>query len=59
MAASPALVKQIDLTRYVKAVQAAGVSVGRIVIGRDGSVSIFPTGAVDQDDPNPCDRLIK
>ena len=59
MANRPALLKQADLTRYLKAVQAAGVSVGRVVIGKDGSVSIFPAGAGDLEGPNPCDRLLK
>lgn len=59
MANRPALLKQADLTRYLKAVQASGVSVGRVVIGKDGSVSIFPTGAGDLEGPNPCDRLLE
>lgn len=59
MAATPALVKQADLTPYVKAVQAAGVSIGRVVIGRDGSVTVYPAGSSDQEGPNPCDRLLK
>jgi hypothetical protein len=59
MANSPALVKQSDLTRYVKAVQAAGVSIGRVTIGPDGTVNLYPAGAVETDAPNPCDRLLK
>lgn len=59
MANSPALVKQSDLTRYVKAVQAAGVSIGRVTVSPDGTVNLYPAGAVETDTPNPCDRLLK
>jgi hypothetical protein len=52
----PALLKQSDLTRYVKAVQNAGVPVGRVVIGRDGTVTVYPAGAAEgATDPNPWD----
>lgn len=53
----PALVKQSELTRYVKAVQNAGVAVGRVVIGRDGTVTVYPAGAADDSTaPNPWDQ---
>jgi len=45
MANRPALLKQSDLTRYVKAVQAAGVVVGRVLVRPDGAVEIIPKGA--------------
>lgn len=37
----PAPVRQSQITRAVKAVQAAGVPVGRIEISPDGTVKIF------------------
>lgn len=39
--ARPALLKQSDLTRYAKGLQAAGVSGWRIVVRPDGSHEIF------------------
>lgn len=54
-----ALVKQSDLTRYLKAVEKAGVPVGRIEVARDGTVRIFTQAADGDDGPNPCDRLLK
>jgi hypothetical protein len=44
MANRPALLKQSDLTRYVRAVQAAGVTVGRVLVRPDGAVEIIPKG---------------
>ena len=59
MANSPALVKQSAVTRYLKAFLAAGVSIGRVTIGPDGTVNLYPAG-IDpaNDSPNPCDRLL-
>lgn len=45
MANRPATLKQADLTRYVRAVQAAGVVVGRVLVRPDGAVEIIPKGA--------------
>lgn len=45
MANRTATVKQSDLTRYVKAVLAAGVQVGRVLVRPDGGVEIIPKGA--------------
>jgi len=60
MANRAAPVKQSDLTRYLKAATAAGVAVARIEVASDGTVRIFSLGATpDDDDPNPCDRLLK
>jgi hypothetical protein len=59
MANTPALVKKSDLARYVKAVLSAGVVIGRVTIGPDGTVNLYPAGAVETDTPNPCDRLLK
>lgn len=55
MANTFALVKQAELTRYLKATVAAGVSVGRVVIGRDGSVTIYPTSDDDKAGDNKND----
>ncbi len=45
MANRPALVKQADLTRYTRAVMAAGIAVGRVLVRPDGTVEIIPMGA--------------
>jgi hypothetical protein len=45
MANRHAVVKQADLTRYVRAVQAAGVTVGRVLVRPDGAVEIIPKGS--------------
>lgn len=45
MANRPATLKQADLTRYVRAVLAAGVIVGRVLVRPDGAVEIIPKGA--------------
>jgi hypothetical protein len=44
MANRPALVKQADVTRYVRGVQAAGVAIGRVLVRPDGAVEIIPKG---------------
>lgn len=60
MANRAAPVKQSDLTRYLKAATAAGVPVAKIEVARDGTVRIFSLAATSgDDDPNPCDRLLK
>lgn len=45
MANRPAPVKQSDVTRYVRAVQAAGITVGLVLVRPDGAVEITPMGA--------------
>ncbi|MCE6960563.1 hypothetical protein LAZ40_16180 [Cereibacter sphaeroides] len=59
MAARPALIKQADLTRCVRAFIAAGLDAPRIVVRPDGSVEIIPTGAAAETGDNPCDRLLR
>jgi hypothetical protein len=59
MANRRAPVTQNDLTRYVKAVAAAGVAVGEVKIEPDGTVRIIPAGSVPSDEGNPCHRLLK
>ncbi len=45
MANRPAVLRQAELTRYVRAVEAAGVPVGRVLVRPDGAVEIIPKGA--------------
>lgn len=47
MANRPALIKQSDLTRYAKAMQAAGVTDYRVIVRPDGTQEI----AVGQSKP--------
>ena len=61
MANAKALLKQSDLTRYLKAMRDAGVF-GRIEADpRTGKhIIVVGEGAADPDaSPNPCDRLLK
>lgn len=44
--------KQADVTRATKGVIAAGVSVGRVEIDRDGRIVIMAHDAVANDDAN-------
>jgi hypothetical protein len=55
MANRPALAKQAEITRCVKGVTAAGLDVGKVVVGRDGSITVFPKGAVSVPTANPWD----
>lgn len=59
MANRPATLKQADLTRYVRAVQAAGIVVGRVLVQPDGAVEIIPKGAetVGFNGPDPDELL--
>jgi hypothetical protein len=60
MANRAATIMQADLTRYLRAATAAGVPVAKIEVVRDGTVRIFSIAAASgDDDPNPCDRLLK
>ncbi len=59
MANVNATLKQSDLTRYAKALRAAGVAEWRIDVKPDGMVSIIAGKADDLNGPNPCDRLLK
>ena len=60
MAAQPALLKQSDLTRYAKALRAAGVSEWRVDVFPNGKHSIIAGAASQQDaiGPDP-DELLK
>lgn len=52
--------RQSDLTRYAKAMRAAGVEEFRVVVKPDGTHEIIASGpgkgAATSD--NPCDRLL-
>lgn len=58
MAYPRATVKQSDLTRYLKAAQAAGYERPRVVIHPDGKVVIEAADDAGASD-NPCDVLLK
>lgn len=59
MANSPAPLRQSDLTRYAKAMRAAGITEWRVEIEPGGKI-VLAVGAVDEaTGPNPCDRLMK
>ena len=58
MSNRPANLKQSDLTRYAKAMQAAGVSEWRVDLLPDGTVSIIAGKApASQRGPNPDELL--
>lgn len=57
MANRKAPIRQADLRRYIAAIVAAGVPVGKIMIGPDGTVTILAAGEADAS-ANPCDRLL-
>jgi hypothetical protein len=56
--ANPAPFKQADVTRAVKDAVAAGLSVGRVEIDRDGKITVITLGAMPATTGNPCDRLL-
>ncbi|QCO56627.1 hypothetical protein EOK75_12425 (plasmid) [Pseudorhodobacter turbinis] len=59
MAGNRAPLKQSELTRYAKAMRAAGFDAFRMDVKLDGTVSIT-TGKIDETTgPNPCDKLLK
>lgn len=47
--------KQDDIKRACKGVVAAGLSVGRIEIDRDGKIVITTASSLAEDAPNPWD----
>lgn len=59
MANRPALLKQSDLTRYIKALRQAGVEGGQVEVRPDGTHVIIILGQGDAAGANPCDRLLK
>ena len=59
MANRPALLKQADLTRYFKAMKAAGFEEGRVEVKPDGTHIIIAGNSDHNSGANPCDRLLK
>ena len=59
MANRPALLKQSELTRYLKAMKAAGNDGGRVEVKPDGTHVIFQGDTETDSVINPCDRLLK
>lgn len=49
MGNSPAPFKQVDVTRAVKGAKAAGISVGRIEIDRNGKIVVVAESAISED----------
>jgi hypothetical protein len=47
MAGQPATFKEADVKRAIRSVQAAGLTIGTIRIGRDGAIEIVPAPASD------------
>jgi hypothetical protein len=45
--------RQRDLTAAIKGAQAAGMSIGRVEIGRDGKIVIIAAGTATADDVEP------
>lgn len=58
MANRPALLKQSELTRYLKAMKAAGNEGGRVEVKPDGTHVIFAGDSDSASGANPCDRLL-
>ena len=48
MSASPHKFRQRELTRAVRAMQAAGLEIERVEIGQDGKIIIVPKGGTKQ-----------
>lgn len=55
----PAQFKQADVTRAVKGAVAAGLSVGRVEIDRDGKIIVIANGAMAAPAVNDWDRVLK
>lgn len=60
MANRASVITKKEVTTRVSGVVAAGVSIGKVIVGPDGSVTIYAAGqnGTDTDSPNPCDRLL-
>jgi hypothetical protein len=56
MARAPAIFRQSDITRAIRAVRAAGVDKVRIEISKDGQFVIIVGGELESKEPNEWDR---
>jgi hypothetical protein len=56
MARAPAIFRQSDITRAIRAVRAAGVDKVRIEISKDGQFVIIVGGELEPKEPNEWDR---
>jgi len=56
MSRAPSNFKSSDVTRALKAVQAAGLSVVRTEIGADGKITLVHEAGVSTDQSNDFDR---
>jgi hypothetical protein len=59
MSYTKAALKQSDLTRYAKAMRAAGFDDVRFEIEPSGKVVIFTGKSEESQASNPCDRLLE
>lgn len=50
--------KLADLSRLLSAMAKAGIPIGKITHGPDGTLTIYPGNATREDSANPCDRLL-
>jgi hypothetical protein len=51
MSAKASTFKETDIKRAVRATQNAGLSIGRVEIGKDGKISIVPKETAKDDRP--------
>lgn len=60
MANRASVITKKEVAMRVSGVVAAGVQVGKVIVGPDGSVTIYAAGSngPETDTPNPCDRLL-
>ena len=57
MARAPSTFRQLDVTRAVKAVAAAGVHIARVEIDKTGKIIIITADMADQREANEWDRI--
>jgi hypothetical protein len=55
---APARVRQADVTRLIKAAQAAGIEVGAVRFSPDGEIMVYAKGAEQAPRANPLDDLL-